>query len=216
MKRMLALLLGILLAFSFALAEDAAGTPAETEPAETAEDSETTEDYMVPRMFMSMFNSVFSISGDMLRGSLGDEEVDRLVEDYSLTQYESDENFAYYSSNDWTIEAAFAFDTEEEITPDTRAYLWSLYISDEADENAWYIAMYTLNQMISYTYRDTVGTDDVLYFFQTVVPGDKLEFPDGYALFVNRVDSGALFAMLPVSADNPFLVENPDAEAGTK
>ena len=62
MKRMLALLLGILLAFSFALAEDAAGTPAETEPAETAEDSETTEDYMVPRMFMSMFNSVCSIS----------------------------------------------------------------------------------------------------------------------------------------------------------
>lgn len=197
MKKVLALLLGILLVVSCAWAEDGSGNPAAPDQEETA-----VPEFMNPREFMSMFNTMFSMSADMLRDSVGDEEADRLVETYSLTQYDFDRSFIYYGSTDWMLEAAFVFENEEDVSPDAPALQWYLFLNDTAEENAWRLAMYSLNLMLGYTYKDSVGTDAILEWFQTVQLGDTLEFPDGRILSVFRGENCTVFSMTPAGTDS--------------
>ena len=194
MKRLLILLLGILMLFSFALAE-------ETAEASAVEEITETENYMVPRMFMSMFNETFPINTALMQ--LSDEETNRLVETYSLTEYDADESSCYYGSKDWLIEVVFVFEKEEDVSPDSPCVFWYLCLSDDAEESAWYVTMYTLNQMIAYTYRDILSSDVVLNYFQTVNLGDTLELPDGYVLTTLRPDGAdyVVFVMEPGSPD---------------
>ena len=192
MKKVLSLILGLFMMFSFALADQ----PSEA-AAGAAADGTAVPEYMTPRQFMSMFNSSFAMSVDLMRGTLGEDEADRLVKKYSLSQYDADGLFCYYGAEDWLIEAGFAFYRPEEASPDGQAYLWFLSIKDEAEESAWYAAMYTLNLMIGYTYRDTLGADAVREWFQTVTPGSTLELPDGYILTAARQEDGISFIMTP-------------------
>ena len=182
LKKMLALFLGMLLLFSFALAE--APAAAETETADQ-------ESIMIPRQFMSMFDTVFELYANQYFS----EEAEQLVNDYSLTQYDFRGIRMYYGSVDWKIETGFEFESEEVVSPDTPCISWYLYLSDAADINAWYLAMYSLNQMITYKYQDKA--DDILNYFQTVAPGDILELPDGYSLITYRTedDDGVIFEM---------------------
>ncbi len=197
MKRMLSLVLAILLLFSMALAEETAAAPSETETAGTA--STETENYMIPRQFMSMFDASLEIYAGQYMDS---EEAERLVKDYSLTKYDFSGSRMYYGSEDWRIEAGFEFENEEAVSPDSPSVSWYLFISDAAEEAAWYLAMYTLNNMIIYTHQDYA--DEILYYFRTVTPGDVLELPDGYALVTYRTenDDGIMFELYPSSGDS--------------
>ena len=196
MKRMLALLLGLLMMFTCAAAENGSAAAAETAPA-------VTENYMIPQDFLSLFNTSFSMSVDLIRSSVGDEEADSLVENYSLSLYAVEDQFYYYGSKDWLIEAGFAFDSEEAVAQDAPCVSWHLFISDKADEMAWYVGMYSLNLMIGYTFQDM--SDEVLQWFQTVEIGSILELPDGNSLITSRTEDndGVLFIMLPSSAVTP-------------
>ena len=196
MKRLLALVLGILMIFSFAFAEETAEAPASVEAKAT-----DTENYMIPRMFMSMFNEMLPINVAPIREQSGDEEADRLIETYSLTEYDADEKCFYYGSRDWEIETAFVFEREEDVSPDTPCLFWYMCLSDNADENVWRLAMYGLNQMIAYTYRDTMSSNEILHYFQTVTLGDTLELPDGYTLKALRPDGAdyVVFSMEPAN-----------------
>ena len=202
LKKMLAMFLGILLLFSFVLAEDGAATPAEA------------ENYMIPRQFMSMFDASFGFSADLIRDKIGDGEADRLIEEYSLTEYDFIDNCMYYGSKDWLIETTFVFNTEEDVSPDAPCVFWYLILSDEADENAWYLTMYTLNLMIGYTYKDSLSEDVVLHYFQTVNLGDELSLPDGYTFVTFRPD-GADYVVFSMEPDNLAEIlpdEEPDDE----
>ena len=182
-KRLTALLLGMVILFSFALAENAAER----------------ENYMIPRMFMSMFNEMLPNNANTIREQAGDEEADRLVETYSLTEYDADEKCFYYGSKDWLFETVFVFEEGQEVSPDNECKFWYICLSDDAEENAWRLAMYGLYQMIAYTYQDSMSSDEVLQFFQTVTLGDTLELPDGYVLKALRPDGAdyAVFSMEP-------------------
>ena len=173
MKRLLALSLGILLMFSFAFTEGAdAGT----------------ENLMVPRQFMSMYNEMIKISADMMRASWGDAEADRLTEDFSLTLYDlnAESGQAYYGSKDWVTEATFVFEDGKEPSYDDAAFRWYVLLGDEAGENAARLVMYSLNMMIGYRYKDTLGTDAVQHYFSTFQLGEKLPLPDGYEFVILR------------------------------
>ena len=207
LKRILVLLFGMLLVFSFVLAEDGSGDSRIPDTEEAAATGSDVPDYMTPEQFASMFNALFSTSGDILRSRLGDEEVDRLISTYSLTQYEVDGPFMYYGSTDWLIEAAFVFLNEEDTSPEAPSYLWSLYLMDAAEENAWYLGMYTLKMMIAYTYRNVLDEKVFQRWFETVVPGSVLELPDGYTLKVFRMEDCAVFTMAPPSGDIPYGIE---------
>ena len=202
MKRLAALLLGLMMAFTFACAEETAGVPGSGDP--------ETENYMIPRMFMSMFNEAIGISAEGLRAQFGDEETDRMIEMFSLTEYRFDGNCMYYGSADWLVQAAFRFENGEDVSPDHPCVSWYLILSDEADLYAWYLAMYSLNLMIGYTCKDTLGDEAVLEYFQTVTPGDTLELPDGYTLITYRPerDDGVVFSMQPSDMIETF----PDVE----
>ena len=196
MKRMLALLLGILLLCSFALAEDADEISGLLKT-----DTVDQENYMVPRQFMNMFNETFKISADLLRSSVGDEEADRLVEAFSLVQddIDADKREFYYGSQDWAIEVVFVFENAEDVSPDTPAFRWYLCLDDEAGENAARLTMYTLNLLIGYRHKDTIGSEAVLNYFQTFTLGEALELPDGYEFVILRPDDAdyVVFSMQP-------------------
>ncbi len=189
MKRMSALFLGIILLFSLALAEGAKAVPAES------------ENIMVPRQFMSMFNTVLEISAEKMRGSWGNEETDRLVKQYSLTEYDYSPGTkeVYYGSEGWTIETVFVFENEEDVSFDNPVLRWYLCLDDEADENAARLTMYSLNQMLGYTYDSSLGADAVQHYFSTFTLGEKLELPDGYEFVIFRPEGEdyAVFAMQP-------------------
>lgn len=195
-KRLMAIFLGILMMFSFAFAEKTAETLTSAE-GETAE----TENYMIPRMFMSMFNEMLPYNVAPIREQSGDEEADRLVETCSLTEYDADTECFYYGSKDWAIEVVFGFEKAEDVSPDNPCLFWYMCLADEAEENAWRLAMYGLNQMIAYTYRDTMSSDVILNYFQTVTLGDMLELPDGYVLKTLRPDGAdyVVFTMEPAN-----------------
>lgn len=193
MKRLLALFLGILTVFSFAFAEETAETLTSVEA--------ETENYMIPRMFMSMFNEMLPYNVAPIREQSGDEEADRLVEACSLTEYDADAECFYYGSKDWAIEVAFGFEKAADVSPDNPCLFWYMCLADDADENAWRLAMYGLNQMIAYTYRDTMSSYEILHYFQTVTLGDTLELPDGYVLKTLRPDGAdyVVFTMEPAN-----------------
>ena len=195
LKRMLALFVGMFLLFSFALAEGAAETVAAG--AETANQ----EDMMVPRQFMSMFDASFRISADLLRGSIGDEEADYLVEEFALTEYDADEYNFYYGSKDWAIEIVFCFENPEDISPDASAFRWYLCLDDDAGDNAARLTMYTLKMMIAYRYRDTLDDSVVQNYFETFTLGETLQLPDGYEFIILRPDGAnyVVFAMEPAA-----------------
>ena len=191
MKRLLALILGIMMVLTCACAEEAAEAP-------------ETENYMIPRMFMSMYNEMHPINVAPVREQSGDEEADRLVEMYSLTEYDADEAGFYYGSKDWLFEVDFIFGNEQDVSPDNPCLYWYMCLSDDADEVAWQLAMYTLNQMIAYTYRDTVDSDDILNYFKTVTLDATLELPDGYVFTALRPDGAdyVVFSMEPSNLDD--------------
>lgn len=192
MRKLLALLLGILMMFGIAVAEETAQVPASVE---------TTENYMIPRMFMSMFNEILPINVSPIRKQSGDEEADRLIETYSLTEYDADGECFYYGSKDWAFEVTFVFEKAEDVSPDNPCLFWYMILSDNAEENAWRLAMYNLNQMIAYTYRDSMSYDEILHYFQTVTLGDTLKLPDGYTLKTLRPDGAdyVVFSMEPAN-----------------
>ena len=193
MKKMLALFLGMLLLFSFALAESTAGGPAAgTEAADQ-------ENIMIPRQFMSMFDASFKISADILRESVGDEEADRLVKEFALTEYDAADERFYYGSKDWVIEIAFAFENPEAVSPDAECFRWYLCLDDGAGENAARLTMYTLKMMIAYRYRDTLDDSVVQNYFETFTLGESLQLPDGYQFTILRPDEAdyVVFAFNP-------------------
>ena len=192
MKRMMALLLALLMMFTLAAAD-----PVETVPSDT-------ENYMIPRQFMSMFDAVFQIYAEQYFDS---EEAARLVETYSLTQYDFEGVYMYYGSSDWRVETGFEFESEDAVSPDAPCISWYLFLSDDAEENVWYLAMYSLNQMITYRYQDKA--DDILHYFQTVAPGDILELPDGYSLITYRTEEndGVMFDLYPSAGSVPAAEE---------
>ena len=187
MKRMLALFLGILLLASLAQAE---GADPELPEA---------EDYLVPRQFMSMFDASFKISADLLRGSVGDEEADRLVEEFALTEYDADDDSFCYGSKDWAIEIVFPFEKPEDVSPDNPAFRWYLCLDDNVGENAARLTMYTLKMMISYRYRDVLDDSVVQRYFETFTLGEPLPLPDGYEFVILRPEDAdyVVFAMQP-------------------
>ena len=192
LKKILALFLGMFLLFSFALSE--APAAAETETADQ-------ENIMIPRQFMSMFDTAFKISADLLRGSVGDEEADRLVEEFALTEYDADEESFYYGSKEWVIEIVFPFENPEDISPDAECFRWYLCLDDAAGENAARLTMYTLKQMIAYRYRDILDDSVVQNYFETFTLGEALQLPDGYEFIILRPDGAdyVVFAFEPAA-----------------
>ena len=192
LKKILALFLGMFLLFSFALSE--APAAAETETADQ-------ENIMIPRQFMSMFDTAFKISADLLRGSVGDEEADRLVEEFALTEYDADEESFYYGSKEWVIEIVFPFENPEDISPDAECFRWYLCLDDAAGENAARLTMYTLKQMIAYRYRDILDDSVVQNYFETFTLGEALQLPDGYEFIILRPEGAdyAVFAFEPAA-----------------
>ena len=195
-KRLMAIFLGILMMFSFAFAEKTAETLTSAE-GETAE----TENYMIPRMFMSMFNEMLPYNVAPIREQSGDEEADRLVETFSLTQddFDAGNGEFYYGSQDWGIEVVFVFENAEDVSPDAPAFRWYLCLDDEAGENAARLTMYTLNLMIGYRHKDTIGSEAVQNYFQTFTLGEALRLPDGYEFVILRPDDAdyVVFSMQP-------------------
>ena len=196
MKKMLALFLGVFLLFAFALAEGTAELPAAAE-AETADQ----ENLMIPRQFMSMFDAGFKISADLMRGSIGDEEADRLVEEFALTEYDADDDNFYYGSKDWAIEIVFPFENPQDVSPDAPCFRWYLCLDDDVGENAARATMYTMKQLITYRYRDTLDESVVQDYFETFNLGDSLPLPDGYEFIILRPEGAdyVVFAFEPAT-----------------
>ena len=195
LKKLTALFLALSLLLAFALVANTNGISA------LAEDSADQENFLIPRTFMSMFDAQFKISADLMRETIGDEEADRLVEEFALTEYDADDEDFYYGSKDWVIEAVFPFSNPEDISPDAEAFRWYLCLEDSAGTNAAYLTMYTLKMMIAYRYRDTLDERIVQNYFETFTLGEELHLPDGYDFIILRPDEAdyVVFAFEPAA-----------------
>ena len=97
------------------------------------------------------------------------------------------------------IEVVFVFENAEDVSPDAPAFRWYLCLDDEAGENAARLTMYTLNLLIGYRHKDTIGSEAVLNYFQTFTLGEALQLPDGYEFVILLPDDAdyAVFSMQP-------------------
>ncbi|MCR5295986.1 MAG: hypothetical protein K6E17_01130 [Clostridiales bacterium] len=193
LKKLTALFLALSLLLAFALA----GNADEIDAA-----SADQENFLIPRTFMSMFDAQFKISADLMRETIGDEEADRLVEEFALTEYDADDEAFYYASKDWNIQITFPFTNPEDVSPDNEAFRWYLCMDDSAGTNAAYLTMYTLKMMIAYRYRDTLDERIVQNYFETFTLGEELHLPDGYDFIILRPDDEAdyvVFAFEPAA-----------------
>lgn len=163
--------------------------------------------FMTPASFAEYYNAAMEALADQYAEQLGEEGVQIVKEQYTLTQVDPDGAFIYYGNSDWSVEAGFLYADEVSASETSPALVLNYTIKEGVPDGAVYLSMFDFRMMISYAYRDEISTDELADWFEKAEdPADIFTLP-GYTLNVLKSGGQIQYAVLPPASQIPQLQE---------
>ena len=182
--------------------------PEETEESGTAEKQTNTGEtpfFMTPASFVEYYNAMMNGLADAYAEQLGEDGVQIVRENYTLTQADPQGTMAYYGNSDWSVEAGFMYADAASASDTSPALILNFTIKEGVPDGAVFLSKYAFRMMIAYAYKDEVSTDELGNWFENVNDSSDIFTLPGYTL--NYLQSGGQiqYAVLPPASQIPQL-----------
>jgi len=204
MKKILAVILAMSLLLSFCVC----GASAEEDRVESAGETESraaVPPFMTPSVFVPRFNALMNTLADYDADVLGEENVNMIRQDYTITLVDPQGAMVYYGNNDWSIESSFLYADQNSAGDDAPAVCLNFTIKNGVPEFAADMAKYALKMIIYYYFQDDISLDELTEWFNTADDPVRVFLLPGYTLSVFPMEEYTLYAILPPAESNPYV-----------
>ena len=134
---------------------------------------------------------------------LGEEGVQIVKEQYTLTQVDPSGAFIYYGNSDWSVEAGFLYADEASASETSPALVMNYTIKEGVPDGAVYLSAFDFQQMIAYAFRNEISTNELADWFENADdPADIFTLP-GYTLNILKSGGQIQYAVLPPASQIP-------------